>query len=165
MSSVLFTIPANGRPCDECPQLGGRICRLPRLSPRPDQPRNKSPSGESWNVAASALPVSGFHCVTTRLQVVGRRASQSVEKVALQARPSHCGRRQDARPTRIPGFGEGAQRRISAIGAGRSPDGLFQRAGMAAGNACGRLMKHSKTGGSRCLAQFEARLVWRLPQP
>ena len=53
---------------------------------------------------------------------------QSVDKVALQARPSHCGRRQGARPTRIPGFGEGAQRRYSVTRAGRRPDGLDQRA-------------------------------------
>ena len=53
---------------------------------------------------------------------------QSVDKVALQARPSHCGRRQGARPSPILRFGEGAQRSHSATRAGRSPDGLFQRA-------------------------------------
>ena len=55
---------------------------------------------------------------------------QSVDKVALQARPSHCGRRQGAQPSPILRFGEGAQRSISTARAGRSPDGLFQRAAM-----------------------------------
>ena len=41
----------------------------------------------------------------------------------------HCGRRQGARPSPILRFGEGAQRRFSTARAGRSPDGLFQRAG------------------------------------
>ena len=61
----------------------------------------------------------------------GRRSctgKQPVDKVALQARPSHGGRRQGARPRRIEGIRGGSATPDSTVRAGRSPDGLFQRA-------------------------------------
>ena len=83
------------------------------------------------NAVAAGLQGQGigttmYNFVMDRFRKAGLK--QSVDKVALQARPSHCGRRQGARPSPILRFGEGAQRSISTARAGRSPDGLFQRA-------------------------------------
>ena len=76
------------------------------------------------------VPLQGYKYRFSVMDDDEVNAYQSVDKVALHARPSHCGRRQGARPRRIGGFGEGVQRSSSATRAGRSPDGLFQRAAM-----------------------------------
>ena len=53
------------------------------------------------------------------------------------------GRRQGAQPSPILRFGAGAQRSISAARAGRSPDGLFQRADKQASRYSRILSPHS----------------------